>query len=737
MRKLYERSHADNHVDERSFLASLRTNLGVVAFEFWPCVRSAFEVVHQMSSVSVLLVAGDHLARSEMETNHLAVFISMLLLLGGLLRTRMLLRERAHAAAPRASALRFLADAIVVDAVSVCRSMWVLLCLTPVLHSLTQTFADDTIGVLVALAAAVHLFFYDYASDGEPRRSIATGASAVSLNAAILLAVLLGSRLDTRAHVFGFDVIAALILVVLPRLRLRLAARTGPVAGFVLSAVLPVLTAVLIATVSRSLAGIYLISSVLVCFGAPLLIVKMQRLKNRIAGPWDIARLETANAAGASSADPPPPPPSRSAGSAATAEAVCFYFPHRTRSDRSGRGVLEEDLVERRDFKTVASARECTLLWSSAFPSARFMRELRPTVRMNHLPRSTELSHKQRLYASPVAKEPFFAPSFVLPAHAAALRRALEEDEGNDGLWIVKPGRSGSGRQVRVLKSAAVRKLLDGDARCDGGGEEETLPLSSARARRAQLRASRSAKKAPKLKSKTKAAWVVSQYIANPMLVRGRKVDLRAYVLLLRERTAGSSGAGCTRAFLYADGLVRFAAEPYSLDAEALEDECVHLTNNTVSRRRGVQHGAVENETWQELEAWMEEGNAGALRWKSGVLPQLEHAAFTAVRDGMLSLPSTQAALAKWPERTAGCFELLGMDFLIDDVGTVWLLEVNSMPELEMTPHARADRDVNARLVPHLFDLVLGTDGSDGDRSSGVHAEGEGFIELGRVEDTW
>ena len=95
MRKLYERSHADNHVDERSFLASLRTNLGVVAFEFWPCVRSAFEVVHQMSSVSVLLVAGDHLARSEMETNHLAVFISMLLLLGGLLRTRMLLRERA------------------------------------------------------------------------------------------------------------------------------------------------------------------------------------------------------------------------------------------------------------------------------------------------------------------------------------------------------------------------------------------------------------------------------------------------------------------------------------------------------------------------------------------------------------------------------------------------------------------------------------------------------------------
>ena len=114
---------------------------------------------------------------------------------------------------------------------------------------------------------------------------------------------------------------------------------------------------------------------------------------------------------------------------------------------------------------------------------------------------------------------------------------------------------------------------------------------------------------------------------------------------------------------------------------------------------------------------------------------QLKNVAFAAVRDGMLSLSSTQGALSAWPERTAGCFELLGFDFLIDIKGKVWLLEVNSMPELEMTPHAAADRDVNARLVPDLFDLVLGN------RTAPFVQDEEGcdvmgFVDIGAVEDS-
>ena len=56
------------------------------------------------------------------------------------------------------------------------------------------------------------------------------------------------------------------------------------------------------------------------------------------------------------------------------------------------------------------------------------------------------------------------------------------------------------------------------------------------------------------------------------------------------------------------------------------------------------------------------------------------------------------------------------------------------MPELEMTAHAVADRDVNVRLVPDLFDLVVGRKGRAG-RERGE--EEEGFVEVGRVDDTF
>ena len=121
----------------------------------------------------------------------------------------------------------------------------------------------------------------------------------------------------------------------------------------------------------------------------------------------------------------------------------------------------------------LAKARNATLLWASAFPSGKFLRTLRATVRINHLPRSTELSHKQRLYASRVVEHDFFSPSFVLPAQSAALRRALDGAELG-ALWIAKPGRSGSGKNVRVLSCEGVRALL---APMEAAGGEESVSL--------------------------------------------------------------------------------------------------------------------------------------------------------------------------------------------------------------------------------------------------------------------
>lgn len=53
-------------------------------------------------------------------------------------------------------------------------------------------------------------------------------------------------------------------------------------------------------------------------------------------------------------------------------------------------------------------------------------------------------------------------------------------------------------------------------------------------------------------------SFVVSRYISNPMLINGLKFDLRIYVLV-------TSFDPSLRAYVYHEGLVRFATEPFSL----------------------------------------------------------------------------------------------------------------------------------------------------------------------------
>ena len=55
---------------------------------------------------------------------------------------------------------------------------------------------------------------------------------------------------------------------------------------------------------------------------------------------------------------------------------------------------------------------------------------------------------------------------------------------------------------------------------------------------------------------------LASKYIANPHLINGLKYDLRVYVLV--------TSFNPLKVYMYNDGLVRFATEPYSNDPSRL-----------------------------------------------------------------------------------------------------------------------------------------------------------------------
>lgn len=69
---------------------------------------------------------------------------------------------------------------------------------------------------------------------------------------------------------------------------------------------------------------------------------------------------------------------------------------------------------------------------------------------------------------------------------------------------------------------------------------------------------------------------IVSDYIQDPLLINGIKFDLRIYVLV--------TSFNPLRIYIYEEGLVRFATEPFTLDPSQMSNRFIHLTNYSINK---------------------------------------------------------------------------------------------------------------------------------------------------------
>jgi tubulin polyglutamylase TTLL1 len=73
-----------------------------------------------------------------------------------------------------------------------------------------------------------------------------------------------------------------------------------------------------------------------------------------------------------------------------------------------------------------------------------------------------------------------------------------------------------------------------------------------------------------------KEAYVISRYVENPLLIGGKKFDLRIYVLVTSYRPL--------KVYLYSLGFARFCNEKYTPDIAELDNMFIHLTNVAVQK---------------------------------------------------------------------------------------------------------------------------------------------------------
>lgn len=233
--------------------------------------------------------------------------------------------------------------------------------------------------------------------------------------------------------------------------------------------------------------------------------------------------------------------------------------------------------------------------------------------------------------------------------------------------WILKPGMSDQGQGVKLFSSEEeLRSIFEEWEVPDSEDNEdvETRPaingqdVIGAGTMTSQLR-----------------HFIAQRYIHPPLLLSShgkRKFHIRSYVLAV----------GALRTYVYKEMLALFAPLPYTAPdgssfSAALDDPIdprVHLTNTCL--QDGSREGSVVR-FWDLLE------KAGNLpdHWKNDVFEHICRATGTlfeaAAREQMIHFQTLENA-----------FEVFGVDWMVDEKGVPWLLEVNAFPDFKQSGEA-------------------------------------------------
>jgi tubulin polyglutamylase TTLL9 len=178
--------------------------------------------------------------------------------------------------------------------------------------------------------------------------------------------------------------------------------------------------------------------------------------------------------------------------------------------------------------------------------------------------------------------------------------------------------------------------------------------------------------------------YIVQRYIINPLLVGGKKFDLRLYVLV--------TNYSPLTAYLYRTGFARFTHHRYSHNPEDISNNYIHLTNVAVQKTSN-QYDANTGGKWdlRQLKLYLVS--------KYGLEKVLE--CFSKIHQIFIkSLLAVQKSMIN----DKHCFELYGYDVLIDANLKPWLLEVNAAPS--MTANTQVDFELKCNLLDDVFTIV-------------------------------
>ncbi|KAM4899318.1 tubulin polyglutamylase TTLL5 [Sylvia borin] len=298
------------------------------------------------------------------------------------------------------------------------------------------------------------------------------------------------------------------------------------------------------------------------------------------------------------------------------------------------------------------------LMWTGSHLKPCLLRTLTDVQKVNHFPRSYELTRKDRLYKNVCRMQlahgfktfHILPQTFILPTEYQDFCNTYSKDRGP---WIVKPVASSRGRGVYLINNPNQIILEDN--------------------------------------------ILVSRYISNPLLIDDFKFDVRLYVLV--------TSYDPLVIYLYEEGLARFATVRYDHTLKNIKNQFMHLTNYSVNKKSGDYVSCDDPEIEDYGNKWSMSAMLRYLKQEgrdtAALMASVEDLIIKTLVSAELSIAS---ACKSFLSHRGSCFELYGFDVLIDDTLKPWLLEVNLSPSLACD--SPLDLKIKASMLSDMFTLV-------------------------------
>ena len=198
------------------------------------------------------------------------------------------------------------------------------------------------------------------------------------------------------------------------------------------------------------------------------------------------------------------------------------------------------------------------------------------------------------------------------------------------------------------------------------------------------------------LKEETLKNYLISKYLKNPHLIKGRKYDFRLYVLI--------TGFKPLRIYLNKEGLVRIASNNYSLSKNNINDSFTHLTNTGINEMNR-KYRFPKNFTDESANKWSLATYRKYLKKNkiniNTIFGKIKDIIIKTVISGQTPIIDLETKM-KVEDRSM--FNVLGFDIIIDDKLNPTLLEVNSRPSLRI--YDSMDKIVKINIFVDTLNIV-------------------------------